>query len=121
MKTRPQDPDRKQPLPPPPAPPARDANPWTMTSQTDAAARPPRHPRAPGRLPRDRTPPHMRPYRDGRPQWVPLMVLVFVAGAGVQMALRALEERNLPAVLGALAIVAVSAFILLRGVLRRKR
>lgn len=121
MKTRPQDPDRKQPLPPPPAPPARDANPWTMTSQTDAAARPPRHPRAPGWPPRDRTPPHMRPHRDGRPQWVPLMVLVFVAGAGVQMALRALEERNLPSVLGALAIVAVSVVILLRGLLRRKR
>jgi hypothetical protein len=91
-----------------------------MSSQTGAVAHPPRHPRAPGWPPRDRTPERLRPPRAGRPQWIPLMILVFVAGAGVQMALRALEERNLPSVVGALAIVAVSAFILLRGVLRRK-
>jgi len=51
------------------------------------------------------------PGRDGRRRWVPVMILLFIAGTGVQLAIQALESGDVEAAVGALVILAMAALI----------
>jgi len=114
MKTRPPRAAQQTGLPPPPAPPARDANPWTMSGTAGAAPQSsrPAAPRGNQRTARGagggRSP---VPGRDGRRRWVPVMILLFIAGTGVQLAIQALESGDVEAAVGALVILAMAALI----------
>jgi hypothetical protein len=72
------------------------------------------HPRAPGRTGGSRAPESATPRREPRLRWLPLMILVFIAGTGVQQAVKALGEGDVESGIGALVLVAVAAFILVR-------
>ena len=104
MKTRSGDEDDTHGLPPPPAPTAHDANPWEMSASPKASPkfpdlRPPVRKRG-ARPDLSRvTPAHLR-----RIPWIPLLILVFIAGTGVQLAIRALQAGDVDR---ALAIIAV--------------
>jgi hypothetical protein len=104
----------KPPLPPPPAPPARDANPWTISDAAGTG----RTPAAPGPATRRRRfEPDLsraRPARERPVRFMPLAVLLFIAGAGVNLALQALREGNVEAAIGALVVVGLVAFVLVR-------
>jgi len=107
-------------LPPPPAPTARDANPWTISDVPGAGRA--SAPQAPtGRRRRfepDRSrarPGHERPAR-----FMPFAVLIFIAGAGVNLALQALREGNVEAAIGALVVVGLVAFVLVKRLVARK-
>ena len=54
-------------------------------------------------------------------RWLPLAILVVIAGAGVRQAVGALEEGDVTAAIGALLIVLFVVFGALRVVLRRTR
>jgi len=101
-------------LPPPPAPTARDANPWTIsdapgTGRATAAQGPAARRR---RFEPDRS--RARPGRERPARFMPFAVLIFIAGAGVNLALQALREGNVEAAIGALVIVGLVAFVLVR-------
>lgn len=120
MKTRTRGEDHTHGLPPPPAPTAPDANPWEMSSApTSRGSLPwPRPPFGkPGRLPKTGKTESPAPLR--RVAWMPLLVLVFVAGTGVQLAIRALSAGEVDAAVGALVIVAFVGLIAVRR-LRKK-
>ena len=55
-----------------------------------------------------------------RLHWIPLAILVFVAGAGVQQAIKAIEEGDVETAIVALVFVAMAAFVLVRRVTRKK-
>lgn len=107
-------------LPPPPAPTARDANPWSMTAGAGGKAHEPRHPRAPGWPPAPGSPKPEPAPRRRRTPWLPLLILFFVVGTGVQMAIRALWAGDVEAAIGALVIFAVAAAVTVRRLLNRK-
>jgi hypothetical protein len=120
MKPRSPDEQVRHALPPPPAPTARDANPWPVSAQaggTRAEARPARAPRS---TPAPRTPGQRAGRRPRSLPWVPLLILFAIAGAGVQEAIRALEEGDVAAAIGALVILAVVAIFALRRILKNK-
>ena len=127
MKTRPTDAEPKSGLPPPLAPTARDANPWRMSAPPAVASKLAREPKLPHELPRRRkrgaspdlsrvTPAHLR-----RIPWIPLLILVFIAGTGVQLAIRALRAGDVEAAIGALVMVAFVAFMVLRRIRKSSR
>jgi hypothetical protein len=119
MKTRMSDQQPGHGLPPPPAPTARDANPWPMSSTPTGM--PPRHPRAPVRRPSS----PVSAAGAARPRralpWIPLVVLFFILGTGVQMAIRALSEGDVETAAGALVILAVVALVALGRLVKRRR
>lgn len=53
-------------------------------------------------------------------RWMPLAILVFIAGLGVQAAIQALNAGDVEAAIGVLVMVALVAFVALRAILRRK-
>lgn len=121
MKTRPPDAAGKPALPPPPAPTSRDANPWPMSSGSAAPSRVRRHPRMPD-VPRGTpAPAGADPRRPRRTRWMPLAVLLFIAGLGVQMVLVALERGEWQGAIGALVMLAMVALMVVRLVRRRRR
>jgi hypothetical protein len=120
MKTRASDEQARSGLPQPPAPTARDANPWQMSQSAGAKPHLPRHPRAPGWPPPPRSSELRAARRARRRPWIPVLILFFVVGSGVQMALRALAERNVESALGALLIIAAAAFLMVRRVQRAR-
>jgi hypothetical protein len=121
MKTRTSDQQPGHGLPPPPAPTARDANPWPMSSTPTGMPPPPRHPRASGRRPS----PPVSAGGAARPRralpWIPLVVLFFILGTGVQMAIRALSEGDVETAAGALVILAVVALVALGRLVKGRR
>jgi hypothetical protein len=121
MKTRPSDRQREPGLPPPPAPTARDANPWPISSAPTGTQPPPGQPRAPGGRLRRRPPAAVAARRKRASPWVPLLVLVFIAGTGVQMAIRAFAGGDIEAAAGALVIIAFVAIIALRRAVKKSR
>jgi len=118
MKTRSSNEQARHGLPPPPAPTARDANPWPMSSPPAGSKPGPRHPRAPVRPPAPRTP--GQHVRSRSLPWIPLLILFAVAGSAVQMAIRALQEGDAEAAIGALVIFAMVAVVAVRRILKRK-
>jgi hypothetical protein len=52
---------------------------------------------------------------------MPLLILVFIVGTAVQLAIRALAAGEVVAAIGALGMVAMTAFIALRLLTRRKQ
>jgi hypothetical protein len=122
MKTRSPKAAQQTGLPPPPAPTARDANPWPMSGPTGTAPQSSRQP-APRGIQRGarggtggRSP---APSRSGQRRWVPVAILLFIAGTGVQLAMQALESGDLEAALGALVILAMAALIAWRRLSRK--
>lgn len=121
MKTRPPDAAARPGLPPPPAPTARDANPWSMSPEAVVTPRTRPHPRAPDR-PRGAVEATGKdPRRAPRTRLVPLAVLLFVAGLGVQMVLVALERGEWEGAIGALVMLAMVALMVVRALRRRSR
>jgi hypothetical protein len=53
--------------------------------------------------------------------WIPLVVLFFILGTGVQMAIRALSEGDVETAAGALVILAVVALVALGRLVKRRR
>jgi hypothetical protein len=51
---------------------------------------------------------------------MPLAVLLFIAGAGVNLALQALRDGNVEAAIGALIVVGLVAFVLVRRLVSSK-
>lgn len=121
MKTRTPDPQLGHGLPPPPAPTARDANPWPMSSSPAGTQPSPEHPRARGGRLRRRSPAGAAARRQRALPWIPLLVLFFIIGTGVQMAIRALAEGDVETAAGALVIFAVVAIVALRRIVNRRR
>lgn len=121
MKTRTPDQQRGHGLPPPPAPTARDANPWPMSSAPTGTQPPPRQPRASGRRPQPQSPAGPAARRKRALPWVPLLVLFFIIGTGVQMAIRALAEGDIETAAGALVILALVAIVALSRMVKRRR
>lgn len=121
MKTRTTDQQPGHGLPPPPAPTARDANPWPMSSSPTGMPPPPRHPRAAGRRAQPRSPLGDPASRKRALPWIPLLVLFFILGTGVQMAIRALSEGDVETAAGALVILAVVAVVALSRLVKRRR
>jgi hypothetical protein len=120
MKTKFPGANDKPTLPPPPAPPSRDANPWTISDvpgagRATAAQGPATRKR---RFEPDRS--RARPGRERPTRFMPLAVLLFIAGAGVNLALQALRAGNEEAAIGALIIVGLVAFVLVRRLATRK-
>lgn len=106
-------------LPPPPAPTSRGANPWPISSEPRGAPHARAEPTAV--LPR-------RPRRDARgtaeprgerERWLPTAMLFVVAGAGLKLALEALESGDLDSAVGAFVFVAMAAFVLWRRMKRK--
>lgn len=120
MKTKPPGAHDKSTLPPPPAPPARDANPWTISDVPGAgrATGPRGEPVRRRRFEPDLS--RARPGRERPVRFMPLAVLLFIAGAGVNLALQALREGNVEAAIGALVVVGLVAFVLVRRLVARK-
>jgi hypothetical protein len=119
MKTRSRGEDDTHGLPPPPAPTAHDANPWEMSASPKASPkfpdlRPPVRKRG-ARPDLSRVTPGQR----RRIRWLPLLILFFVAGTGVQLAIRALWAGDVAAAIGALVVVAFVAFVVLRRFQKR--
>ena len=121
MKTRPPDAAGKPALPPPPAPTSRDANPWSMSSGAIAPARTRPHPRAPERPQGATGAAGTGPRHASRTRWMPLAVLLFIAGLGVQMVLVGLERGEWEAAIGALVMLAMVALMVVRVFRRRSR
>jgi len=119
MKTRSPETAQQSGLPPPPAPTARDANPWPMTAPPEAKQHA-SQPRVPGRKGGSRSPDKTVAHRERRSHWIPLAILVFVAGAGVQQAIKAIGEGDVETAIVALVFVAMAAFVLMRRVKRKK-
>lgn len=119
MKTRPPKAAQQTGLPPPPAPTARDANPWPMSSLTGAAPQPSRQPAPRGIQRAARGGRSPAPSRDGQRRWVPVAILLVIAGTGVQLAMQALESGDFEAAIGALVILAMAAFIAWRRLSRK--
>jgi len=120
MKTKFPGANDKPALPPPPAPPARDANPWTI-SDAPAAGRATAQQSPTTR--RRRFEPDLsraRPGRERPTRFMPLAVLLFIAGAGVNLALQALREGNVEAAMGALVVVGLVAFVLVRRLVAKR-
>jgi hypothetical protein len=106
-------------LPPPPAPTSRDANPWPISTVPKGvpAERPERaapHPRRPRRDARGPAEP-----RGERDRWLPATIMFFVAGAGLKLAIEALESGDLESAVGAFVFVAMAAFFLWRRMKRK--
>jgi len=59
------------------------------------------------------------PSRDGQRRWVPVMILLVIAGTGVQLAMQALESGDVEAAIGALVILAMAALIAWRRLSRK--
>ena len=119
MKTRSPDQQPGHGLPPPPAPPARDANPWQMSSGAGGQRQAPRHARAPGWLRRPGSPQPGPAGRKRRLSWVPLLVMLFIAGAAVQLAIAALAERDAGALAAAIVMLVLTGFAGLRLIGKR--
>jgi hypothetical protein len=120
MKTRTSEQQPGHGLPPPPAPTARDANPWPMSSGAGAKRHEPRHPRAPGWPPQPRA---SQPGTAGRrpaTPWIPLLILFFVLGTGLQVAIRALAEGDVETAIGALVVCAAVAVVAVGRIFRRR-
>lgn len=106
-------------LPPPPAPPSRDANPWPISSEPTAGPRArvetaavlPRRPRRDAKKAAEP--------RSERERWLPATMLFLVAGAGLKLALEALESGDLDSAVGAFVFVAMAAFMLWRRMKRK--
>ena len=62
-----------------------------------------------------------RPRRPARTRLLPLAVLLFIAGLGVQMVLVALERGEWQGAIGALAMLVMVALMVVRHVRRRSR
>lgn len=119
MKSRTSDSTGTTALPPPPAPTSRDANPWSISTVPTGAPpeRPERaatHPRLPRRDARGPAEP-----RGERNRWMPATILFFVAGAGLKLAIEALESGDLDSAVGAFVFVAMAAFVLWRRMKRK--
>jgi len=101
-------------LPPPPAPTSRDANPWPISSAPKGAPRAgsgpaAAHPRRPHGEAKGAAEP-----RDARDRWLPATMMFFVAGAGLKLAIEALDSGDLESAVGALAFLAMAAVIFWR-------
>jgi hypothetical protein len=119
MKTRPPKAAQQTGLPPPPAPTARDANPWPMSGPTGASPQSSRQPAPRGIQRAARGGRSPAPSRDGQRRWVPVAILLFIAGTGVQLAMQALESGDVEAAVGALVILAMAALIAWRRLSRK--
>lgn len=120
MKVRPRGESSSAGLPPPPAPPARDANPWQMPQGVDGQQREPRHPRAPRGSPPGRVPRQAPAARRRGKTWAPLLILFVVAGTVMQLAIRALHDGDVEGAVGAIVMLMMVAFVVVRRVMKRK-
>ena len=111
-------------LPPAPAPPARDANPWPMSAQSEAASK--RHPRVREAVSkaasrRDQPGVNASPPAGGqRLSWLPYLMLVFVVATSLRIAIEAFEAGNVEAAIGPLVAIAFAAFFIWRRTRRRR-
>ena len=80
----------------------------------------PGRPGAPGGRLRRRSPAGAAARRKRALPWIPLLVLFFIVGTGVQMAIRALAEGDVEAAAGALVILAFAMIVALRRILKRR-
>ena len=124
MKTRSQDRDATQGLPPPPAPTARDANPWTsgggekprvtVPSGVPPAAQP-------GRQHRPRFPARQVQHPKARKAPVmPLLILAVMALVPFAAALRAIEAGEVDEAIGPLIAAGFIAFMAWRSLRSRR-
>ena len=81
----------------------------------------PRQPRASGKRPQPQPPAAASARRKRALPWIPLLVLFFILGTGVQMAIRALSEGDVETAAGALVILAVAAVVALSRLVKRRR
>jgi hypothetical protein len=124
MKTKQRDSSGTPGLPPAPAPPSRDANPWPMSAQREAASKlHPRVRRAVSNAASKRDQPGSKespPAGEPKLSWLPVLMLLFVVATSLRVAIEAFEAGNLEAAVGPLVAILFVAFIAWRR-MRRKR
>ena len=107
-------------LPPPPAPPARDANPWRMPQGDRGRQSESRQAPAPAGSPARRLPRPVPADRRRNRRWAPLLILFFVAGTAVQLAVRALRDGDVEAAVVALVMLTMVAIVVVRRLRKRR-